>query len=135
MAKEILDELTKAEDLEKESPKWRTKMKHWESWKAIQEKKQREKEKSTKKRTNDEDMRENQDASSSWEGSFDPSDPLPEFSFADIKRYSQSDLKSDIKDLRRSKASIPEWAFHGLLRGVAVHHSGMNKGYRNLIER
>ncbi|KLO14115.1 P-loop containing nucleoside triphosphate hydrolase protein [Schizopora paradoxa] len=135
MAMQVLEDLTRAEEVEKNSPKWRAKVKQWEAWKVAQEKKQKAQAKVAKKRADAEEMRESQETSLSWESSFDPSDPLPEFSFADLKRYSRGELLKDIEELKWSRASIPSWALDALHRGVAVHHSGMNKGYRNLVER
>lgn len=69
-----------------------------------------------------------------WEASFDPEEALSDFSFVNYSSsYAYSELKNDVNKLRWSK-NIPEWAFALLLRGVGVHHAGMNKGYRSLVE-
>ncbi|KAF8511366.1 hypothetical protein JB92DRAFT_2934736 [Gautieria morchelliformis] len=68
-----------------------------------------------------------------WESNFDPSAPSPEFSFAGIKiSYDKTSLESDLRDLRWT--STPDWAIAAIRRGIAVHHSGMNRNYRNLVE-
>jgi hypothetical protein len=68
----------------------------------------------------------------SWESSFDPKDPSPQFSFAGTS-YAKKELLADISSLRWT--STPDFLFRALRRGVAVHHSGMNKTYRVLVER
>ena len=65
--------------------------------------------------------------------SFDPDDPLPDFSFANSAKYQKSELLKDIDDLKWT--STPSWAIKALRRGVGVHHAGMSKGYRTTIER
>ncbi|OBZ67834.1 hypothetical protein A0H81_12107 [Grifola frondosa] len=75
-----------------------------------------------------------QPKSSSLEASFNPQDPSPQFSFAGTPRgYSKSDLEEEIQSLARWK-SAPEWALKALRRGIGIHHSGMNKHYRTLVE-
>ena len=67
-----------------------------------------------------------------------PDEPLSVFSFANTRAYSMSELEEDTRELWRTFppgcASIP-WAFQCLSGGIAVHHTGMNKCYRMIIER
>jgi hypothetical protein len=64
---------------------------------------------------------------------FDPDAPSEEFTFINWgTRYSASELEEDIKDL--AWTDTPKFLLEGLRRGVAVHHSGLSKGYRVLVE-
>ena len=68
----------------------------------------------------------------SWEASFDPDDPNPQFSFLGSKA-SKEHLEAAITDL--SWTSTPPWVMDALRRGIGIHHSGMNKHYRTAVER
>ena len=46
--------------------------------------------------------------------------------------YDKASLESALDSL--SWTTTPRWAIEAIRRGIAVHHSGMNKGYRNLVE-
>lgn len=70
-----------------------------------------------------------------WQASFNPKAPRPEFSFAgQHTSYTPSMLEEELRQLGRW-TSTPSWAIACLRRGIAVHHSGMNKRYRTIIER
>jgi hypothetical protein len=69
----------------------------------------------------------------SWEASFDPDDPQMQFSFAGMGKYSLQELEDEIQDLARW-SGVSEWILSALRRGIAIHHAGMNKAYRSLIE-
>ena len=134
MATHILETLEKAEEVWREkSPEWKRRMDRWEAWKTRQENKERLALKAAaRKRDQDEEMLqecENQ----SWESYFDPEDPSPQFSFASTSAYAKEELLEDIDSL--SWTSTPDILFRALRRGIAVHHSGMNKTYRVLVER
>jgi superfamily II RNA helicase len=89
--------------------------------------------KAAKRRKDDDGAPENLgEQEHSWENSFDPNEPSPQFSFTGITTYSRSDLAKNIQELRRW---APDWALDALERGVGVHHAGMNKKYRSLVER
>lgn len=131
--------MEKAEDeWRKTNPEWARKIRQYETWQARSKERERlaERQNKPKGKSNvDADDREAPVETSSWESSFDPDDPSAEFSFAGNNRtYSFNTLKADIEDMSWS-AAIPEWAIAALRRGIAVHHSGMNKRYRNLVER
>jgi hypothetical protein len=65
---------------------------------------------------------------------FDPDAPSEEFSFINwASRYSAEELDKDIKDLERS-TTTPRFLFECLRRGIGIHHAGLAKGYRVLIE-
>jgi ATP-dependent RNA helicase DDX60 len=70
----------------------------------------------------------------SWEASFDPAQPLPQFSFAGTTTYLKVDLEKEIQDLGRWTSTDPR-ALKALRRGIVIHHAGMNKAYRSLVER
>ncbi len=131
MAQYLLDNLKRLEgEWRSENPHWKQKLKEWEHWRHQAKARERVSEKLEKRKKVDFD----QDHSSepSWQSSFNPDDPSPEFSFVGRRSpYSRSDLEKGIKDLRWT----PQWAVHALRRGIAVHHAGMNKSYRSLVER
>ena len=133
MVTHILDTLEKAEEVWRaQSSEWKRKVGRWEAWQARQKNKERLAQKAgARKRDPDEIPQEGEDHS--WESYFDPEDPSPQFSFADSSAYRKEDLLVDIDSLRWTSTS--EVFFRALRRGVAVHHSGMNKTYRVLVER
>ncbi|KAL3608254.1 hypothetical protein FPOAC2_03248 [Fusarium poae] len=68
---------------------------------------------------------------SRWE-SFDPEAPLDQFSFADTTRMQQRDFDDLVCSLSSSK--VPSWFIDALRRGLGVHHAGMNRRYRQIVE-
>jgi len=134
MCERLLVELIKAEKQWREtSPEWRRQMAQWELWKiqSAARKRQSEKQARQKHRADDDDM---QSESATMESSFDPHDPSPQFTFASkSSAYSKADLEKELRSLERW-SSVPNWALAALRRGVGVHHSGMNKRYRTLVE-
>ncbi|VDC05091.1 unnamed protein product [Peniophora sp. CBMAI 1063] len=118
-----------------ESPEWKRKLEKVRIWQAAEKERQRRAERlrGAKKTSLEEEARTAEDRS--WESTFDESQPSEEYSFVGSQTaFSLADLEKEIDSLRWS-TSIPEWAYDALRRGIAVHHSGMNKGYRNLVER
>ncbi|TFK74040.1 P-loop containing nucleoside triphosphate hydrolase protein [Pluteus cervinus] len=63
---------------------------------------------------------------------FDPADYLAEYSFADFRKYTKEELQQDCASLTRW--GIPKDLVTALKRGIGVHHSGMNRKYRQLVE-
>ena len=108
-------------------------MDRWEAWKTRQKVKERLAQKGRKRDPDDEMPQESENRS--WESYFDPEDPSPQFSFAGTvtSAYTKEELLEDIGSL--SWSSTPEFLKRALRRGIAVHHSGMNKTYRVLVER
>jgi hypothetical protein len=49
-------------------------------------------------------------------------------------KYPREELDEDIRELARW-SGVSSWILSALKRGIAIHHSGMNKAYRSLIER
>ena len=71
----------------------------------------------------------------SWEASFDPSEPSQDFSFAGgYVNISKEDVDKEIANLARW-SGVNRRALDALKRGIGIHHAGMNKGYRALVER
>lgn len=66
---------------------------------------------------------------SQWE-SFDPDAPLDQFSFADHSKLQRSEFDELVMALRWE--NLPPWLTKALLRGIGVHHSGMNRRYRQV---
>jgi len=138
MAAHILDTLEKAEeDWRAQSPQWKAKVGKWKAWQARQKNKERVTQKAAAQRRDRDDdgagSIPQQSEGHSWESYFDPKDPSPQFSFAGASSYSKEELLADIASL--SWTSTPDFLFRALWRGIAVHHSGMNKSYRVLVER
>ncbi|KZT04532.1 P-loop containing nucleoside triphosphate hydrolase protein [Laetiporus sulphureus 93-53] len=134
MAQSILDVLENAEEeWRAQSPEWQAKLKQWERWKAQAKNRERQLERQLRQKQGEDEPRA-PDSPASWESTFDPSEPLSHYSFASISTaYSMNDLEDEIRQLQRW-SSVPDWAFRALRRGVGVHHAGMNKRYRSLVE-
>ncbi|KAI0750894.1 P-loop containing nucleoside triphosphate hydrolase protein [Daedaleopsis nitida] len=134
MAKAILDVLETSEARWRETNlEWKRKLKQWEVWvsRAKERERQAERMKKVKKEKDDTTAAEPE---TSWEASFNPDDPSPQFSFAGMSpAFTKEDLDEEIQSLARWH-SAPEWALKALQRGIGVHHSGMNKHYRTLVE-
>lgn len=139
ICKQVLSTLEKTEENYKEtSTKWKATLKAWEQYKMLKDK-AREKAavKTVKKKTKGQDD-ENEDRADVEQDSdtkferFDPQEPLAKFSFADKSRLGESELAEYMYKLRRRGAD--EYLISALQRGIGVHHSGMNRQYRNAIE-
>lgn len=68
---------------------------------------------------------------SKWE-SFDPLAPLENYSFADHSKLMTSEFEEIIGKLKWEK--LAPWMTEALHRGIGVHHSGMNRRYRQVVE-
>ena len=141
MVRRIDQDLRSAEERWKaKSPVWAQKLRDFEAWEARAKDRERAQQRATKAKSKRADVDEERGAAplpeiaSEWQSSFNPDYPLEHFSFAGGNAaYPQSELEKDIEDL--AWTSVPQWAITALRRGVAVHHSGMNKHYRSLVER
>jgi hypothetical protein len=138
MAAHILDTLESAEEVWRaQSPEWKLKISRWEAWEARQKNKERAGQKTAARKRDLDGEIAQQTEDYSWESYFDPRDPSPQFSFAGASAYPKEELLADIASLcwtpRQTK--IPDYIFRALRRGIAVHHSGMHKAYRVLVER
>ncbi|KIL59375.1 hypothetical protein M378DRAFT_14820 [Amanita muscaria Koide BX008] len=125
--------LTTLEEAEKkwreESPEWQRKMEAWHAWQARSKERKRQAEREAKRKQDD--GAERQAPETTWESSFNPKDPIEQFSFANTKVYSKAELEQNIEEL---SWAVDKEILRALRRGIAVHHAGMNKGYRSLVE-
>lgn len=139
----ILDQLKTAEDEWKSSsPKWKTKLANWEAWKKSMAKIGKKGPPKTSKKKGaaaDEEgvskadlMKDAANTEISPWASFDPENPVDGFHFADNKRIQPSELALYIRQLHRR--DLPEWQSESLKRGIGVHHAGMNRKYRQVVE-
>lgn len=111
-----------------------------DKWKELKEKKTAKKpaKVSRKKSGDDDDMGSKDDMARddateiSSLDFFDPQEPLDDFSFANKRRCQKSELDRYIRQLRRKR--IKEELISLLQRGIGVHHSGMNRKYRQCVE-
>ncbi|KAG1903002.1 uncharacterized protein F5891DRAFT_111844 [Suillus fuscotomentosus] len=114
------------------SPEWKRKMAQYNAYLQNAKERERQAARASKHKADEEDKRAD---TSEWQASFRPDDPLPDFSFAGQNTsYTASELDEDIVHLGWRTPPIPEWALKCLRRGIAVHHAGMNKGYRAIVE-
>ncbi|OCH85272.1 P-loop containing nucleoside triphosphate hydrolase protein [Obba rivulosa] len=134
MAQSLLHTLEDAETKWRgESKEWADIISRWERWKLQAKARKRLAERAEKQRQ-DPDVAPDTGSEMTWESTFDPSEPSPQFSFAgNCTSYSKADLNAEIENLGRWGA-VPSWALQALQRGIGVHHSGMNKHYRTLVE-
>ncbi len=138
----ILDELKAAEDTFKESPEWKRKIAKWTEWKTLKDKKAAKKAPKASKKKGDKDddekgskedqARDDAGAEVSSMDLFDPEEPQEDYSFADKRRAQRSEIDRFLGQLRW-KNIRPEF-IELIQRGVGVHHSGMNKKYRQCVE-
>ncbi|KAK4151852.1 DEAD/DEAH box helicase [Chaetomidium leptoderma] len=68
---------------------------------------------------------------SKWE-TFDPNAPLAQFSFADTTKISSEELEERLQTIRTG--TVPQPFIEALRRGVGIHHAGMNRQYRQVVE-
>ncbi|KAK8139595.1 hypothetical protein PG984_000718 [Apiospora sp. TS-2023a] len=151
MMRTVTKELQASEiDYKKSSPEWKQKMAEYKMWKqrrAAKEvaAKEAERKKSNKafkltsdgrrrdepnKTLKDERSREREANNLSRWASFNPEAPLDEFSFADKTKLTNSDLEEEfLKPLK-----VPREFLDALKRGIGVHHAGMNRQYRQVVE-
>ena len=136
MAQEILAVLERAEAKWRETnPEWKRKIKQWEVWVSKAKERERQAERLKKVKKDETVSPATAEPETSWEASFNPDEPSPQFSFAGMSSaFTKEDLEEEIRSLARW-SSAPEWALKALQRGIGVHHSGMNKHYRTLVER
>jgi hypothetical protein len=142
MTQDLLHQLEAAEDhFKSTNVKWKAKMAKYQkaqqardsrasltSAKAKVKDKQADSDKLTKMEREQADF-ETREATTML---FDPDKPLDEFSFADVKKSDSELFKTSIEHFGRVK--IPEYLISAFNRGIGVHHSGMNKYYRQAVE-
>jgi hypothetical protein len=139
----LMKQLQGAETSWKESsPKWKSMLKSWEAWKTAMAKadKRRPVKVSTKKGAGGDDevlskadlMRDAASSEASPWASFDPENPVDGFHFANKQKASHDEVAKLMKELIRRE--VPQWLLDGLRRGIGVHHAGMNRKYRQVVE-
>lgn len=139
----VLKELKAAEDIFKESKEWKRKIEKWTEWKTLKDKKAAKKApKVSKKSKGDDDEDKGSKADQARDEAvgaevssmdlFDPEEPQDDYSFADKRRAQKSEIDRFVGQLRW-KNIRPEF-IELIQRGVGVHHSGMNKKYRQCVE-
>ncbi|KAG7099904.1 hypothetical protein E1B28_001703 [Marasmius oreades] len=133
MARSLTNALTEAEKQWREtSPQWEAKLTQVEKWREQDKARRRQREREAKQKQDKDTVRDDS-SSTSWEASFDESDPSPDFSFAGRFTGTKQDLKQLFWRLKKW-GKTPNWALNALKRGIAVHHAGMSKMYRTTIE-
>ena len=120
---------------------WKKKVNAFEEWQKLgAAKKQEVKATSGKKGKQNADddggskLERIQDASSDnnpFEG-FDPLDPVDGYHFAAKHKAEYQELERHFWVMR--KRNLPRWLVDGLKRGIGVHHAGMNRKYRQVVE-
>jgi replicative superfamily II helicase len=143
IAKAILERLKRDEaEWRKNSPEWERKIRGWEAWHAGAKDREKAAQRAALKKEKAEgDKMERLQNSAAVDSSplaiyanFDPDAPSEEFSFINwASRYSAEELDNDIKLLEKI-TTTPRFLLECLRRGIGVHHSGLAKGYRVLIE-
>ncbi|KAK3400267.1 hypothetical protein B0T20DRAFT_180864 [Sordaria brevicollis] len=141
--RELHDTLASAEAAYKQhNAQWKKKLEAFEEWKKYREtaKTKEAKAKNTRSRKDDgDDVMSKGDRArneagqelSAWE-SFDPEAALQEYSFADNTKVAQEELNARIKSLGAD--AVRPWILNALYRGIGVHHAGMNRQYRQIVE-
>jgi hypothetical protein len=134
-------QLEGAENAYKESSAaWQKKVRRYNEWKKEKESKKAQPSKSRapvgkqdgEKVSKLDQAREDGSADfSEWE-LFDPTAPLEQFTFADVKKMLPSEFRDMVKPLVDEE--ITPWLIDALRRGLGVHHAGMNRRYRSVLE-
>ena len=138
----VVEQLTLAERRWKEkSISWKKHLSDWKQWKKEQAKMAGKKapKMAPKKRAKDDEegpiskadrMQDAADNEASPFASFDPEDPVDGFHFAAKHKIDSSELIGYFNQLKRR--GVSPWLTEALTRGIGVHHSGMNRKYRQL---
>jgi ATP-dependent RNA helicase DDX60 len=138
---ELLEQMQQTElDQRKSGPKWEKTLERWEEWKKVQEKNKAKMSKTGKKtKSQDDDKtskldqeRDAADAGSSQWDMFNPDAPQEGYHFADHAKVQLSELEVYIRQLGRR--NIAQYLIDALQRGIGVHHAGMNRKYRQVVE-
>ncbi|KAH0428180.1 DEAD/DEAH box helicase [Colletotrichum camelliae] len=139
----VLQRLENAEEkYRSESPEWHKKLKAYRKWQDGLAAKKPKSTKASGSRQEDKDdgtafgkldhLREDSSQEASKWASFDPSAPIEQFSFADSTKLSKEELDEMIDNLTYAKIKKP--ILNALRRGLGVHHAGMNRQYRQVVE-
>lgn len=145
ICKSLLEQFEKDELAQQKSgPKWEKKLERWEEWKKVQAKNASKKAKAPAKKAKGGDQDEDDKTSkldqqkdaggadvSAWE-TFDPAAPVEGYHFADYTRAQLSEIELYVRQLKRR--DVPQWLIDAIQRGIGVHHAGMNRKYRQVVE-
>ena len=117
------------------SLEWAEKIRAYNSWQARARQRRKQKERDEKERPAKGYSPKKIAPDAPWEASFDPSEPSKDFSFAgNYVNISKEDVDNEIARLAKW-SGVDQRALAALKRGIGIHHAGMNKGYRALVER
>ncbi|CAO1624676.1 unnamed protein product [Sympodiomycopsis kandeliae] len=127
--------LAKENDFKGNNKAWKAKVAEWEQWQndePARRKAEEKKMKAIKSREEAEAMKKDtRSADAGWQASFDPEAPLADYTFANEKcGLALEDIVVDVDRL-----SCSQWMKDGLIRGVAIHHTGLPNYYRQIVER
>ncbi|VUC37465.1 unnamed protein product [Clonostachys rosea] len=142
---DVVCKLEEAESLWKaSSPEWARTMDRYEAWQRnkknpVKESKKAKAPQRAKNKDGDADKLSKMDIVQSeasielspWD-SFDPDAPLDQFSFADNVKLQRSEVNEYLDKLKEEK--LHGWMIKALRRGVGVHHAGINRRYRQIVE-
>ncbi|KAF2860397.1 P-loop containing nucleoside triphosphate hydrolase protein [Piedraia hortae CBS 480.64] len=140
VCQEVVQQLEDSELTQRKSgPSWQNTLERWEEYKKLKKKNESRKISSKKSKNQDNDPMSKMDqdrdeadiGSSQWDN-FDPNEPQPGYHFADYTKVQRSELDIYIGQL--GKRNVPEWLIKSIKRGVGVHHAGMNRKYRQVVE-
>lgn len=144
IARVVVNQLQDGEKRWKEtSQAWKAKLEGFEKWKLEKEKLGNKKAKVVPKKKgkggDDDDptskMDNLMDAASEEANpyaNFDPEDPIDGFHFAAKHKAEGTELSRYFWQMQRR--GLPPWLTLGLQRGIGVHHAGMNRKYRQVVE-
>ncbi|RMY56055.1 hypothetical protein D0863_13106 [Hortaea werneckii] len=143
MCNSLVEQLQQTELAQRKSgPKWAKTLERWEEWKKAQEKANSKKSKvpAKKGKGGDEDdkmskldqQRDSADSNASPWDSFNPDAPMDGYHFADHTKVQLSELEIYVRQLGRR--NVQQWLIDAMQRGIGVHHAGMNRKYRQVVE-
>lgn len=135
----ILSSLERAEESwKKGSAKWKSLMEGYEQWKAKTSKnvkvrkdirsKKKNKDGDEERLSKAETEKESAEKERSKYESFDPNEPCEGFSFAVPTKGETAEIEDYFKKMEWR--GVSKWLMRALRRGIAVHHAGMNRHYR-----
>ena len=144
IARALLKQLEDAEaDWKERSVAWKTKLKGFEEWKKNQSKagaKKPAKAPAKKKGKMDDDdsasktdrLLENANEEANPYANFDPDAPVDGFHFAAKQKADPAKLSRYFYQMMRR--GVSPWLAVALRRGIGIHHAGMNRKYRQVVE-
>lgn len=136
IAVRLLDQLKDAEAQWKSNSRaFKEKLKGWEEWKKNDEKRSKKEVKRNAPEngiTKKEQIRDIASSESSAYESFDPESVVDGFHFANMKKLTHAEFQEYAEEL--TSRLVPQKFIDALKRGIGIHHSGMNRKYRQVCE-